>query len=109
MNGDIQNLIRKFKELLLQEFGSRVHKVLLFGSYASGTYGAFSDIDVAVVLEGPMHWKTEQQIFDLAFDAEEDSGKLLSVTVLSREEFEERPIDSILLIENITELGITVE
>jgi predicted nucleotidyltransferase len=56
MTNHILKLVRKFKELLLQEFGSRVHKVLLFGSYASGTYGSASDIDVAVVLEGPVHW-----------------------------------------------------
>lgn len=108
MDKGIQKLIEDFKLLLMQKFGSRVHKVLLFGSQADGTAGTYSDIDVAVVLSGDVPWQTKQKIYDLAFDAEGISGKLLNVTVLNKTEYEGRPIELLLLLENIKEHGITV-
>ncbi len=63
--------VRAYK-LLLQDY-FKLEKVYLFGSYAKGTQGQDSDIDVAVVVKqadgdfftvNPLLWKLRRQIDD---------------------------------------------
>ena len=108
MKKDIKELLLGFKKLLHAEFGNQLSQVILFGSYANGKATELSDIDIAVILNYDADWQTKQKIIDLAFEAEGDSGRLLNVIVFSRNEFENRSIDSLMLIENITEQGIPV-
>ena len=65
------NKVRAYK-LLLQDY-FKLEKVYLFGSYAKGTQGQDSDIDVAVVVRqadsdfftaNPLLWKLRRQIDD---------------------------------------------
>jgi len=90
------------------EFKKQLSQIVLFGSYAVDKATDSLDIDVAVIMNTAVDWHVKQAIYDLAFEAESDSGRLLNVTVFSREEFETRSIDSLLLIENIKEQGIPV-
>lgn len=108
MNGNVGELLRIFKKLLQKEFGDQAFQVLLFGSCANGSANELSDIDIAVILNRAVDWHIKQKVYDLAFEAEGDTGKLLNVTVFSRNEYETRAIDSLLLIENIKEQGVPV-
>jgi uncharacterized protein len=108
MEKDIQDLLLGFKKLLQLEFGNQLSKIILFGSYANGKATELSDIDIAVILNFEPDWHVKQKVHDLAFDAEGNSGRLLNVAVFSKREFESRSIDSLMLIENITEQGISV-
>jgi predicted nucleotidyltransferase len=47
-----QNLLAQLRNHLQSLYGKRLHKVMLFGSYARGEAGPDSDIDVLVVLNG---------------------------------------------------------
>jgi predicted nucleotidyltransferase len=108
MNNELFSLIRQFKQALIKEFGSRLFSVTLFGSVAEDRVTEASDIDIAVVVSSGVDWHIKQRIYDLAFEAEGDSGRLLNVIVFSKDEFEGRSVDSLLLIENILKQGITV-
>lgn len=108
MSKGIKELLRAFKKLLLDEFGDQLSRVVLFGSYANGKATASSDIDVAVILDCDTDWHTRQKVYDLAFDAESDTGRLLNVTVFSKKEYETRPVETLLLIENILQQGVPV-
>jgi predicted nucleotidyltransferase len=46
-NADLQKIILKFKDALSKHI--RVEELILFGSYANGRPGKYSDIDLAVV------------------------------------------------------------
>jgi predicted nucleotidyltransferase len=48
-------LAREFRERLAGIYGERLKGVYLFGSYARGEATEDSDIDVAVVLAGPLN------------------------------------------------------
>lgn len=48
-------LVREFRERLAEVYGERLKGVYLFGSYARGEATEDSDIDVAVVLAGPLN------------------------------------------------------
>jgi len=108
MGKDIEELIQHFKQLLQNEFGNKLSLVLLFGSCATGLAEASSDIDIAVILNCTVDWHVKQTIYDLAFEAESNTGRLLNVTVFSKTEYEGRSIESLLLVENIMEQGIPV-
>lgn len=108
MNQEIKMVIDAFKKRLKQEFIDRLCQVIIFGSCADETASAMSDIDVAVILNGTIDWHTRQKIYDMAFEAEGDSGRVLNVTVFSRDEFESRSIESLLLVEEIKTQGIPV-
>ena len=43
------------KQGLQQIYGTRLRKLMLFGSQACGVAGPDSDIDVAVILDGPIN------------------------------------------------------
>jgi predicted nucleotidyltransferase len=50
--------LRRRLELL---YGDRLVKVILFGSQARGDAGLDSDIDVMLVLKGPVDWEIERK------------------------------------------------
>jgi predicted nucleotidyltransferase len=55
---DIINIAKAFKKEVLKTFPIQIDRFYLFGSYAKGNPGEFSDIDVALVVdhyEGKKH------------------------------------------------------
>jgi predicted nucleotidyltransferase len=55
---DKRELLRRAKATLQEAFGKRLRGVILYGSEARGTAAADSDIDLLVLLEGPVdHWE----------------------------------------------------
>ena len=58
---DALRLAREFRERLAEVYGERLKGVYLFGSYARGEATEDSDIDVAVVLTGPLNAYRESE------------------------------------------------
>ncbi|MDD5675844.1 MAG: nucleotidyltransferase domain-containing protein [Chitinivibrionales bacterium] len=108
MDKTIQELIQAFKKLLQNEFGDQLSQVILFGSFVTGRATPSSDIDIAVILNCATDWHIKQTVYDLAYEAESNTGRLLNVIVFSRLEYDTRAIESLLLIENIKEQGVLV-
>lgn len=59
----------------------------VFGSYARGDYRAGSDVDVLVVLGGDVPDRERREIFDLAFEAYEESLVRVAPFVCSEAEW----------------------
>jgi predicted nucleotidyltransferase len=52
MRTKIERILKEFKEKIQILYGSRLKTILLYGSWARGSAGEDSDIDVVVVLKG---------------------------------------------------------
>lgn len=50
-----QILLKEIKRMLAARFGARLRSVILYGSEARGTAAIDSDIDIFVLLDGPIN------------------------------------------------------
>ena len=53
---EIEELLKEIKARLTAVHGKRLRSVVLYGSEARGTAGPDSDIDVLVLLDGPVNY-----------------------------------------------------
>lgn len=80
--------LKKYKKLISDQMD--IKELILFGSYATGTAGSDSDIDVAVVVEKiegdffstrPLLWKIRREVDDriepILFDIQHDESGFL--------------------------------
>ena len=89
---EVLQLVREFHERLSAIYGQRLKGVYLYGSYARGEADEDSDIDVAVVLAGPVDRVEERwRVNDLASELSLREDCLLSCFFLSEAEFEATP------------------
>jgi len=85
-------LVREFRDGLAALYGERLKGVYLYGSYARGEATEDSDIDVAVVLQGPVHaHREEERTSDLVGDLCLREACLLVPFFLSDEEYQATP------------------
>ena len=72
----IHNIIYQFSQQLKDIMGSKLTKVIVYGSYARGDYNSSSDVDVMILVKMSENEikKIENQVYDLAFDIEMDTG-----------------------------------
>ena len=89
LSSDEQHEVNGVAQTLRQRFGAT--DVRLYGSAARGTMTSGSDIDLLAVLPR-VDWGIEKQISDLCFEAEQRIGRIISVNILSRTEYEDSPL-----------------
>jgi predicted nucleotidyltransferase len=75
-------------DALRELYGGRLSEVVLFGSYARGEAGQESDIDLLVVLHGPVSpWDELRRLDDLLWQLSLDRGITVSVLPVSDEQW----------------------
>ena len=69
-------------------YGSRLRRVLLFGSFARGEAGADSDVDLLVVLDRvDDYWKERERLIDLTWPHVERHGRDVSAFPVAEADF----------------------
>lgn len=83
------DIILDFSRQVKRILGTKLTKVILYGSYARGDYRDNSDIDIMVLttLSDDKIEKIETQVFDLAFDFQMEYGIDISVIIKNEEHF----------------------
>jgi predicted nucleotidyltransferase len=72
--------LQKCRALLHTLYGTRLHGIVLYGSCARGTQTPASDIDLLVLLEGPVDASQEiRRIWEVLYPLQLQSDRLLSV------------------------------
>ena len=81
--------VTRLRAELEQLYGQRLQKLVLYGSYARGEQRAGSDIDVAVVLSGPVEPGMEiDRMVDAVYAVNLEFDTLVSVYPVSVEDFD---------------------
>lgn len=85
---DLEETLRWATESLQEIYGSRLRRLILFGSQARGDATPGSDVDMLVVLEGPVSsYEEAKRTSRIATEAAAYRGTALSFVHLSEEEF----------------------
>lgn len=89
--------------------GSKLTKVIVYGSYARGDYNLSSDVDVMILVKMSDNEikKIENQVYDLAFDIEMDTGVDISPIIKNEEQYEYW-LDTLPFYKNIHEERVIV-
>jgi predicted nucleotidyltransferase len=93
--GDLRKTLRWATQSLREIYGDRLQRLILFGSHARGEARPESDVDVMVVLEGPVtSIKEAKRTSRIATEAASYRDTALSFIHMSEEEFadDRRPL-----------------
>lgn len=106
---EVQTELDAFLESVKIYFGASLKSVIVYGSYARGDYNDNSDIDIMILvgLSDAEIKKTENDIYDCAFDLELKYGKVLS-PVIKNQEFFEYWSDTLPFYRNVKMEGVKV-
>ena len=105
----IHDILENFTDGVRQILGKSLVKIVLYGSYARGDASNQSDIDVIILvdLSDKQIKLVENQIYDLAFDIELETGKDISPIIKNIHQYEYWQED-LPFYRNIRDEGVTV-
>jgi predicted nucleotidyltransferase len=81
-------LLRRVKSLLQEAFGPRLRGVILYGSEARGTAEPDSDIDLLVLLEGPVTWDDSRKSIHVLYPLVLESERVIHAVEVDATEYE---------------------
>ena len=95
---------------LKQSIESRVRlsKMILFGSRARGDAAPDSDMDVLVILDGPVSKQSRRIVSDNAWEVGFEADIVVVPIVVSRERWENGPEQVSLLARAVREEGVSI-
>ena len=87
---ELNVLLKEIAAIYRKVFGDDIVKIVLYGSYARGTFDAESDIDIAAIVKGEREelQRKLREVWVLSSDLELEYETILSPTVIPYEEFE---------------------
>jgi len=97
-------VLHRFRELVSRRLA--IHQLLLFGSRARGDSTSESDMDLLLVVAGPVDAGVEDYVSDCAWEAGFEHGIVVVPVTVSREEWERGPLSSSLLALAVEREGI---
>lgn len=105
INKTIKDFINQVRELL----GDRVKQIILYGSYARGDYNDSSDVDIMILTDLSFEEieKYRDDISDIAFDIELETGIILSPIVKNIDKYNAR-VDIVPFYANIQKEGVVL-
>ena len=109
MPDNVSNIIYHFSQELKRMLGSRLSKVIVYGSYARGDYRDNSDVDVMVLVKMSDEEirEVKNDVYDLAFEIEMSTGIDISPIIKSEEQYEYWS-DTLPFYRNVKEEGVVI-
>jgi uncharacterized protein len=104
MNETEQQVLDRLRAALAAKLP--LYRLILFGSRARGDAEQFSDLDVVVVLDGPLDDLAREVISDCAWEAGFNQGMVVVPVAFSRHDWENGPERHSLLAQAVEAEGI---
>jgi len=103
----INRITEEVSDRVQNALGAKLHKVILYGSYARGDYDEGSDIDVMVLadINRDELEKTEKALWDIGWDIGIEYDVMISVFLKDATHFYEW-LDAMAYYRNIAEDGV---
>jgi len=88
-NATLAELLKALRRTLEELYGERLHAVILYGSHARGEAADDSDVDVMVVLDGPVDpWEEIARMAERVYEMQLAFEKLISTYPVSLETYQ---------------------
>ncbi len=81
-NEKLNKLLPEIEKKIREEFGVKVTKIILLGSFARGDYHEYSDVDIFVVVDDEDLVKYRKKRSDIIIDILERYNLLLSIRIV---------------------------
>ncbi len=109
MPDTVRDTIDQFSQQMKSVFGSHLSKVIVYGSYARGDYEEHSDVDVMILVDLPEREikKLENDVYDIAFEIEMNTGIDISPIIKSEAQYEHW-VNVVPFYRNVREEGVVV-
>ena len=109
MPKSIENIINEFTNNVKELLGNRVKKIILYGSYARGDYKKNSDIDIMILTDLNFEEieKYRDEISDIAFDIELDTGIIIFPVIKNIDKYNER-VNIVPFFMNVQKEGVVL-
>jgi len=106
MHSSNVNLLTHCKQIVLEIIPDA--EIVLYGSRARGDAAEDSDFDLLILVNDPIHWKTERVIGDRLFNLELETGKPISIQVILREKWNSPLFKAMPFRQNVEREGVTI-
>ena len=105
----VSKIIYEFSQQMKRIFGPHLSKVIVYGSYARGDYRDNSDVDVMILVDLPEDQikELENEVYDIAFEMEMDTGLDISPVIKSEAQYEYW-VDVLPYYRNVREEGVII-
>lgn len=106
---NIENIINEFTNKVTNLLGDNVKQIILYGSYARGDYNRNSDIDIMILTDLNFEEieKYRDEISDIAFDIELESGIVISPVIKNIDRYNER-VNIVPFFKNVQKEGVAL-
>lgn len=103
----IHNIVYQFSQELNKIIEKKLSKIIVYGSYARGDYNCNSDVDIMILVKmsNSNIKKIENQVYDLAFEIEMNTGIDISPIIKNESEYEYW-LDTLPFYKNISDEGV---
>jgi predicted nucleotidyltransferase len=100
---DRSELLRRVKSLLQEAYGPRLRGVILYGSEARGAAEPDSDIDLLVLLEGPVTWDDSKKSIHVLYPLVLETERPIHAVEVDQAEYEaqEWPLYRMVKVEGV--------
>ncbi len=103
----MEKVLDEFVKRIKKEYGDKIEKIILFGSYARGEAKEGSDIDVLIITKDE-DFRIRKKITGIAFDLLLETMKYISPKVISRMDYEKLINIQTSFIKNILAGGVPI-
>ncbi len=109
MPENITLIVYQFVEKLKNILGADLSKVIVYGSYARGDYSDNSDVDIMILVKisDDEIREVKNEIYDIAFDFELDTGIDISPIIKNEDQYEYW-VDTLPFYRNVRDEGVVV-